>query len=179
MALVQKISPIGVDKIIDGLQEYLYDELNLANWQSYPRAYKNPEKFDDNGFIPEVFIDGEYYDCKYDDRYDLTTYFVVSDAREYDGGVFTTEIALILQSNIEALLPLVPHRADEELLNLFTDKIIDYPGEGISMLGIETSVSAVYQEFTTDNVKFNDMNEFFVARINLQATYYTDCCANC
>jgi len=179
MALIQKTDPIGVDKVIDGLQEYLFNELNLSLWQSYPRAYKNPNHFNDQVFIPEVFIDGEYYEAFYDDDYNLTSYFVVDDERNFDGGVYTTEIALIIQANVETLLPSIPHRADEELLNLICREIQYYPGEGIDLLGVETSVLAVYREFTSERLTFNDMNEFFVARINMNATYYTDCCANC
>jgi hypothetical protein len=179
MALVQKISPIGVDKIIDSLQDYLYSDLNINDWESYPRAYKNPAKFNDDQFVAEVFANDEYYEVFFNDDFSLVTFFVVDDQREFDAGFYTVGISLIIQANIKEIYPSITHRADEELLNAFVNSIQYYSGEGVDLGDIETSVESVYREFDFEKLKFNDMNDLFVARINMTATYYTDCCSNC
>lgn len=180
--LVRKTNPVGIDLVIDKLQVFLYQLAISTNntWECYPRAYKNPKRFDERGFIPEVFNDSnnDYKEVFFDDYFDVSTFFVVGDNREISNGKAIAPLALIIQCKPNDLFPSVSHRADEEVINLFWNKLKSF-SLGAKCESIETSINAVYREFSINEVKFDDMNNSFVARINMTATFESQCCNDC
>ena len=64
MALIRKTNPRGIDVAIDKLQNYLFIELDNADYQSYPRAYKNTKN--NGGVIPENYISENEFQNTYD-----------------------------------------------------------------------------------------------------------------
>ena len=74
MSLIQKTNPVGLDKIIDGFQAYMYNRLTFTNWEMLPRVYANEDV--GGGLIPEYYdSEKEYYEVFYDDDFSLTSFF--------------------------------------------------------------------------------------------------------
>jgi hypothetical protein len=179
--LVRKTNPIDVDSVIDELQVHFGTKTLFTgnSWQVYPRAYKNPKKFDSRGYIPECYTsNGEYIEVFYDDNFDMSSFFVVGDNRQVNEGIVTVDLSLIVQSDIAQLFPLIPHRADEELNNAFVNMLEDFEGQ-ISLTSIETGTDNVYREFVRDQVKFDDMSNCYVVRFNLKVSFESECNCNC
>lgn len=179
MAINQKISPVGIDKPIDSFQSYLFSNISIAgmvnadNWESYPRIYLNPAV---NGRKPEYYIlDKEYKSVLYDDNFLLTSYFVVGEDRPLDDGIYTVDVSLILQADIQSLFPSITHRADEELIRVFQLASKHYDRDTFYITGVETGIENVYREFDTTQITFDDMSEQFVVRFNYEVTYEPKC----
>lgn len=176
--LVRKTNPVGIDKVIDDIQVHL-DGVGFVNYGNYPRAYKNPSRFDDRGYIPEIYNDnGDYKEVFYDDTLWISSFFVVGDRREVGTGKATAPISLIVQANLKQIFPAITHRADEEINNLFWDRLKTFT-KGAKVESIETAIENVYREFVRENVKFDDLGKYYVVRFNLQAVFESQCCDNC
>lgn len=180
MALIQKTNPVAVDKAIDAFQVYLWNKLNgtFADWESYHRVYLNPKN---RTSIPEAYIgDGDYKEVLFTDKHELSSFFLVDDEVDFDDGVATVDVSLILQANIEEIYPGIAHRADEELRNdvhFWSEK---YPGyERFRLKRIVTGVRNVYREVDFDSVKLDDMSAHHVVRFVYEAKYRANCCNNC
>ena len=109
MSLVQKISPVGIDTSINTMQVELYNHLTTyaswVNYESYPRAYKNPLG---ENTIPEVAIDDEEYkEVLFDDKFKATSFFLTEDNANSNGDVFTQRVSIIFQGILTELYPLV------------------------------------------------------------------------
>lgn len=184
MALVLKTAPVDIDIVINAHQNYLFgkvltdDMVNSTDWESYPRVYQNPWK---KGKTPELYLgNGEYREVFYDDRYKMTSFYIVSNNRPIVNGIVETEVSLIVQADIEKLFTSVSHRADEELNNLFGVASEDYfSADQFRLDGIVTGVENVYREFITDDVKLDDMSNQYVVRFDYTVRYEPSCCADC
>lgn len=180
MALVQKISPIDVDSIIDTHQAYLFSQISISGltnsteWESMPRVYKNPWK---RGKLPELYLGGgEYREVFYDDRFKMTSFYVVGDTRSIGEGLVQVDISLIVQADIEKIYPSISHRADEELNNVFVSASEHFSGaDEFTLNGVVNGVENVYSEFLTDGVKLDDMSNQYVVRFNYEAQYIPQC----
>jgi len=177
MALIQKISPVGLDKAIDLFQSYIYTKLGYSDWECYPRGYKNPKK---NGLIPEFYEGGDYDELLFDDKHSITSFFISNDRKTLDNGLNSTEVSLIVQANLEELFPTIPHRADEELHNdiMFASNKYGYY-DHFKLVEVLTGIDNVYREFIKDDVKLDDMNQNHVVRFVYEVKYMNDCCTNC
>lgn len=178
--LVLKQNPAGIDDVIDTLQQYLWNEFPcFESWDSYPRAYRNPARFNDRGFIPECYDEnGEYIEVFHNDNVSMTTFFVAESDREIDNRLATQRLSLIVQCNLKDLFPDISHRADEELINLFWRKI-EYFKSVVTLISIETQIDNVYREFSRNGVKFDDMGDLFVCRFNMTAEFTSSCKIDC
>jgi len=119
--LVQKVNPVGIDRIIDQMQVRMFNKINVSEWANYPRSYKNFKRKNRNSKLPEIHIgNGEYEDVLFNDRFNLTTFFVESDTVEaLNSGMNRQDLALIIQANLSNIYPLDERRNDEELRILF------------------------------------------------------------
>jgi hypothetical protein len=177
--LIRKTAPVGVDKLIDQLQVQLNTDIVLSNWESYPRAYKNPNRFNENGFIPESYTsNGDYVEVFYDDHFNLSSFWVVGERRTIKDGMITVDLSLIVQANLFKCLPSINHRADEELTNMFVNSLLG-SFDNVKLVGVENGVDNVYREFIKNLVKFDDMGDHYIVRFNLNATLEAECCSNC
>lgn len=178
MANNLKTSPVGIDVVVDRLQQLIYDGVDwdtnpmaTTTYDSYPRIYKNPVQ---GGDRPEYFIgDRDYKEVLLDDNFSGTSFFTVSDERNLDD-VWSAQLSIIFQLNLAELYPAIPHRADEEahqtILNLLYDNIWNY-----EVSGLVVGVPNVYSEFDFSQSIFDDMEKFHVFRINLNITYEYGC----
>ena len=119
MSLIQKTNPVGLDKIIDGFQAYMYNKLAFTDWEMLPRVYANEDV--GGGLIPEYYdSEKEYYEVFYDDDFSLTSFFFRYTPIEVVNGYYECNVALIFQADLIELFPSIVHRADEE----FNSRII-------------------------------------------------------
>ena len=165
MPLIQKISPVGIDRNVDEIQVIL-NELNWAGFNIYPRIYK--EKIGDN-VKPMAYVgNGEYVDVFNNDN--LTT----GNCFFYDSGTQTatdlmyknTQLSIVFQVNLNVLFPSVLHRADEEAHKAVLIKLreLSLPYE---VTGIVKELENVYSEFDTTQVQFDDIGKFHVFRVDM------------
>ena len=76
MALVSKISNVGIDVIINEIQTLVYNTLTSTNYESYSRAYKNETRDESQVQKYEVWNAGdEYKEVFLSDRFNATSFF--------------------------------------------------------------------------------------------------------
>ena len=175
MALVLKISPVGIDRIIDLIQVALFNGLNKLGWDSLPgvtyeanhRAYKNETK---DGIIPEIY-DGkkEYRDIYFDDNVSANSFFLVDDSRTGDKK-YSIIISVIFQLKLNKIFPLIDHRADEEAHRDVLNVLERNPTQA-KIQSLITGIDNVYSGLRVDQVEFDNMQPFHVFRVDMEVNY--------
>lgn len=179
-----KTNPIGLDKPIQDLQQFLYQQL-LAKWSlqdadyiAYGRAYRNQT---DDGYSPEFFTgtgndpnQPDYKDVFMDDTVKALSFFGVGESEKYNMGSTIASVFLIFQVNVPALKPTVVHRGDEEI-RLDVQRLCQPRRYGFGMTGFETGIDNVFREYSgwkkKDGVKFRDQHPWHVFRLNFNLLY--------
>ena len=185
--LYTKNDPVGLDKPIQRLQEYLHGKL-LALWgidtsqyQAYGRCYRNQK---DEGYVAEVYVGGnEYKEVYVDDTVSALSFFGISGDTEVDIAN-TASIHLVFFVNLEKLKPAIGHRGDEEVrvdvLNLVKGGIY-----GFNLTEISTGIERVLQEYagTTqaqrenlDGLYARDMHPYHCFRFDFELRYNINNC---
>lgn len=177
MSLVSKTAPIGIDIPVDKIQRALYTDLVTngpwLSYESYHRAYENDHE---EGIRPEVFTtNNDYKEVFMDDAFNVTSFFIVDQDRLINNGEeFRSDISIIFQVQLDKLLPLVLHRADEEFNNQVSN-VLSNLGYGYELLGMEQGIDNVFAEFDQDQIKYEDLQPYYVVRFNLSVPYSYDC----
>lgn len=182
MAVVLKSAPQGIDTTIDAIQNKMYSYLSgqWSNYQSYHRAYINPRA---NGTIFEFYTGNrEYTDLLYNDKFDVTSFFVADNNRSFDinNGTFTQKISIIFQAHIQKLYPTITHRADEEMhKDIFI--AIKKTGYDSYIKSIVTGVDNVFNDLNIpgeikDKVSIHDMSNFHIVKLDLEIPFrFSNC----
>lgn len=185
MAKIQRNNPVGADAIITLHQNYLFNKvkvnsLPIPNWESYDRAYKNPAQSGD-GMIPEYFTGGkDYKEVFYNDKYYMSSFYILGESATIVKNTAENDLSLIVQADLKRIYPLIQHRADEELRNLFTHLCINAPlFDVITFVNVETGIDRVFREFTQSGIKLEDMSSKHCFRLNFKVKYTPECCTNC
>lgn len=171
MPLIKKISPVGIDRIIDSIQVVLYNKLG---WDSLPnvtyeanhRANKNETA---NGIIPEIY-DGkkEYREVYFNDKVDASSFFLIDDTRTGDK-LYTIIVSIIFQLKLDKIFPLITHRADEEAHKQVLDVLEKTTLVKINSL--QTGIANVYSGLLVDQSKFDNMQPFHVFKVDIDVNY--------
>lgn len=176
MGYVTKEHPIGVDCIINSLNESIYESLKESGWENYDayhRCYKTP--INSSEYIPEAFTEvsnkrnGEYQDVLMQTGLN-TSFFITGNTTTPISGLYMMPISIIFQVNCEELyFNVVSHRADEEARN---DAIVAVQNSsfGNDITAIHQDINQVYAEFSKESIKFDDMNPYHVFRIDLNVS---------
>lgn len=175
MALIQKPSPVALDKQIDYFQAAMFTAIGFSDWESLHRVYLNPKG---RGLIPEAFeTDGEYKEVFYNDNFNVSSFFLASEIRTFDGGYTGVDVAWIFACDLEELYPLITtHRADEEFANKVQLESENYSDSDMfAFTGVESGIETVYREFIKDQITFDDMSNQHVRRFNFRVKYSPDC----
>lgn len=181
MALKTKTSPVGLDIIIDGLQNHLFNGLTASPgpawtiYESYPRAYKNET---DNGLIPEFYVGNNKYDeVFFDDGFNVTSFWLVGDTTELaEGANYTTDVKIIFQAKLDELYPLIAHRADEEMHRDITLLLENNPYTDGFVIKKTTGIRKIYSdEGLTKTNGFEDMSNYHVVKFDLKINYRYNC----
>jgi len=173
MALIQKTNPINEDVAIAIIQEQLY--LNLTSngvnsYESFERVYVTKG-------VPEWYIgNGNYKEVYFDNRFDLTSFFLLgNDKVEVEENFFEVDLAIIFQAKLNAIFPLITHRADSELHDLIK-RSLDYSKTDFDLVNIVTGVENVYSGLTFDNSQYlDDVSHYHLVRFNLKLRYANNC----
>lgn len=181
--LIQKSNPIGVDKVVDRLQVAIYNFListySFTEYESYPRCYKN---YKDGNVIPEMYnLNGNYSEVLFDDKFNLTSFFLVSDESDRENvDIVSQDVSIIFQGLLNKLFPAIAHRADEELKAAIYNALVAC-GQEDYLTSIETGVDKVYGDLRLlgdleNRVRLDDISNFNVIRFNLKVNYDIDPC---
>jgi hypothetical protein len=176
--LVRKQNAIGLDYEIDLIQKSIYNYLTTkkgyTNYESYPRAYINEHK---GSSIPEYSTDKkDYIELLFNDKFSITSYFVIQDNREYiNGQHFEVEGSIIFQANIKELYTSVSHRADEEM-NKDCFNAVKKALRGLEITNMVTGKDNVYSDFSFDDntrqrLNTIDLSQNHVLKINFTLKY--------
>ena len=177
MALILKDSPVGVDKSVDVIQRAIYKGMVTdgawTNYESYHRAYKNET---DDGIVPELFTGNgsDYVDAYMDDKFTVTSFFLVPDNIPNNEDVRTANISIIFQVNLGRLYTTAPHRFDAEMHNQIETILNGLDGR-FSFIDTHTSLNDVYEGLDTNKVRLNDTHPCHVVRFEVEANYIPEC----
>ena len=179
MGVNRKNKPTGVDKIIDTWQLALYNGLvnkkGWSNYESYPRVYKDIDN--DGNVNPLDFItNNDYNPVSTDDRFTVTSFFLVSDDSDEINGLTESVISVIFQIDLNKLYTSTPHRFDEELIN--DVKAINRNLDGrFKDEKVSRGIEKVYSEFDTDKIKegLRDRHPYNVVRFDMAVRYQYNC----
>lgn len=167
-------NPIGIDRPIQIMQQ-----LFVANlWTSFTcsfnhRVFRNEK---DGKLIPELLIDStkEYKEVLFDDRYDVLSWFDVSDrSNSVDGTQLSQEVGIFFAVNLKKLYPTLAHRAVEEA---HRDALMQIKKRPIvfEVISLETG-EAAYGRFSTDNLTKYNMQPYHTFRYNCNVKYSFNC----
>lgn len=178
MGLVVKTNPVGVDTVINDMQNRVWDHLASfqSDWDSHPRCYVNPKGQDKSKNTAEFFSNNDYTDVLMSDKVALSTFWLADQNRTYSRTIVTQRVSLIVQcSDLTKLYPEITHRADEELLSAFVDAHESFRIGRQALESIDVGVDEAYSGLDTSDLKFDNMNEFFVFRMNFTVKYDRKC----
>jgi hypothetical protein len=173
MALIQKSNPINEDVVIAAIQTQLYNDLllkGITNYESYERVYLI------NG-VPELYIgNGNYKEVYFDDRFNLTSFFLLGETKTIDElGYYSTTLSIIFQADLSQLLPTITHRADTELHDI-VKKSLDKVSATMEVKEIVTGISNVYQGLDFENKQYlDDVSSYHLFRVNLEIQFSESC----
>jgi hypothetical protein len=173
MALIQKSNPINEDVVIAAIQTQLYNDLllkGITNYESYERVYLI------NG-VPELYIGGgNYKEVYFDDRFNLTSFFLLGETKTIDElGYYSTTLSIIFQADLSKLLPTITHRADSELHDM-VKKSLDKVAATMELKEIVTGINNVYQGLDFENSQYlNDVSSYHLFRVNLDIQFSESC----
>lgn len=186
--LIIKDSPVGIDTVINNINNLVYKELDWlstndspVNYTAYHRALKNPKN---GGIVPEVYdIDtstrtGEYTEALYDDTVDASSFFYVEDNQSPvdNGRMFNTTVSMVFQVDLSVVADAIDHRGDAEIHRVVCNAINKSPFGNVS--GLITGIPNVYSEFDQSQIEFTDMHPFHCFRVDIDVNYEFGCCVD-
>lgn len=181
MSIVAKISPVGIDVIINNIQADVFSFLTTqiaepwTNYESYPRVYKNAKGDNVN---PEHYKGNkEYEEVLFNDKFNATSFFLTDDNRTVnEQEIYSQDVSIVFQGQLDKLYPAIPHRADEEMHNDINSAIRNKFRKYIT--GITTGVSNVYSDLSIDTERINldDMSFDHVVKVDLTIPYELTVC---
>lgn len=162
------ISPVGLDAVIQELQQYLssnLDEIEVV----FGKAYKNENR--EGQFIPEVFVSNkEYFEVFSNDNLKSFIFFDVEQIRnaEYQGNTtkykLNAIVRLIASANLLRIYPTLVHRANENLIKDIETAINSFASKNATWR-LNTIKEGVSNVFSNYNYAIPDK------QINMQPLY--------
>ncbi|MCH8067850.1 MAG: hypothetical protein IID16_01055 [Candidatus Marinimicrobia bacterium] len=150
---------------------------SVSNRIFYSRAFRNEKLIgEDIQVIPEVFTaNKEYKEVLFDNKWNVSVFFDVSNERTNIREKPTTVISAIFAVNLNAIYPGVAYRQEEnvhaDVLQIFNATTSSYR---ITSIDIITGIDA-YGDFFRDNVKGFNMQPWHTFRLDLGIQYFYDC----
>ena len=177
-----KTTTYGLDTKIKQIQQALQDDLpwfDVSGMQDtdiaiYGKVYTNVD--DKNRPIPEAYKSGnEYTQIFVNDKIACTIGFILNGNRVITNGKNTTSLDIVCTLNLDRIYG-VNERDDEKALIefkkvLMNDNTIQVFNE------VKETVPVVFEGFYYDNIKFNDMQPWYVFSLNVDVEYFSDYCA--
>ena len=168
-------NPIGIDKEIQAIQTYLYDNLigDWGNIDAHGRAYKNRKKL---GFIPEVYIgNNEYKNAFYDDNENkkgIMFFLENHDHSSTDGSKFKTRVKICFMLNLDEI-GCDDERMDSTVQNKVVGLINNHPTTQYRITGLEKTVRNIFNGYAYTDVELEtDMHPLHTFAIIGDLEYY-------
>lgn len=179
--IANKTKPVGVDIQVQALQNYLYVQLqnkwgiSAADYNAYGRVYRN--QVEDGGYSPEVYLgSNEYSDTFFDDKVKVLSFFSVGEMQKFNGGLGGQVALIFCVTDLAALKPAIPWRADEEV-RMDVEILCHNSRYGFTLESVETGIDNVFREYSgwkkKKGIQFMDMHPFHCFRVNLNIQPYS------
>jgi len=168
-------NPIGIDKEIQAIQTYLYDNL-IGDWgdiDAHGRAYKNRRKL---GFIPEVYLgNNEYKNAFYsdaDNKKGIMFFIEHHDHSTKDGLKFKARVKICFMLNLDEI-GCEEERADSAIQNKVVGLLNSNPTNQYVLTGLEKTVRNVFYGYSYTDVELEtDMHPLHTFAIIGDIEYY-------
>lgn len=183
--------PIGRDARVQDIQIDLYSALS-AKWQGeiegYGKIYRNPvnrgtdqpEAYATSKIItPEWFnaVTQDYESVYYNDNKSCVFCFLLNDSDDSeDEYVFTNRGKIVFMSDLDKIYPGVAQRQDSKqeaeairILNKISHR-------RFKILGIERRIENIFREFSSKEVRFDNMNKRNVFAVHIELNYSINDC---
>ena len=174
-------NPQGIDFTIQRIQEDLYNEL-ILKWvddiDGYGRIYKNINATN-NTITPQWYLGNkEYKNVYYRDEFSGSFMFIDSDRHTTKDEVFfETKVKVVFMLDLNRILPNETDRADAIAQNDAVEILRNIAFGKFNITGITKGIKNVFNGFTTDSIKFTDIQPYHCFSVDIDLTYYlTDKC---
>ena len=168
-----KENAIGIDAEINRYMGYLNDALNVQrNWgiDIYGRIYK--ERTQDNVLAPYALVSGkDYKELFLNDRTVGECGFYVDDTRKYDNNI-SVSCDVIFSVNLDIIDSGSLQREDEKVILQALSAITKYN----EVTSIKTGLETVFSGFSTDRIRYRDMQPFFNFSFTITLIYKKNNC---
>ena len=178
--------PYGIDVSMQDVQTDLYD--NLATiWQGdiegYGRVYKNPvntgvdtpEAYATSKIITPEWFNAEKQDYEsvfFDDNKACVFCFIVDENDDSDDEyVFSTRVKVVFMADLDKIYPSIAQRQDAKLQVQAVQALRDISYQRFEVLGIERRIESIFREFSTKEIKFDNMDKRHVFAVNIKLNY--------
>lgn len=177
-------SPVGIDFMIQRLQNMLYTELcdlwSMSDggsmvYDAYGRAYRLQK---DYGIVPECFAGGtDYLEVLFDDTKAALSFFDVGDTitveKPYSN---TARVSVYFQINLNKVKP-GTQRLDEQA-RLDVINLIELNGFGFIVKSVAIAEREVFKNYNgyrkKQGTKYVDMHPYHCFRIDMEVPNYTN-----
>ena len=178
MAKYLKNNAVGLDKEINHLQDWLYDQLTTvfswSDYECYGRAYLNKSPRDEKKNIFEVATNGkDYSEITMDDMHAVTSFFYKKKQEHTD--ITKATVILFFNINLKKLLNQSGERMDEDaLMDILNVLHVNPPSFIVGE--IKTGTKDVYGEFNINTQDRDNMSDYMVCSFTLDVTYLHQYC---
>ena len=166
-------NPKAIDRTIQKLQTFLFNNLNWGQIDVYGRVYKNPSKSKE--ILLEAYIgQNEYKDVFTNDSVNANIFFIEDSAHESKEGIlFKAKVKVVFMVDLKKTYPNILHRADLEA-QIDAVKLIRQRS-GFQFEGLEKGIKQCLGDFYTEGIKLNDMQPYHVFAITGTISYQISC----
>ncbi len=185
-------SPIGVDEAVKKVQIDLYNELvNVWNGEieGYGRVYKNPVNTGET--IPDYYrtskiISPSWYNAKlkdyeetyYNDNKSAVFCFLINENDDTeDSIVYRASVKIAFMVDLSKIYPSSSERKDSYAQRDVVEILRNFNFRKFDITGIERRIDFVFREYSTSNIRFDDMHPLHCFAVKMDLEYFlTDKC---
>jgi hypothetical protein len=181
----------GLSSAIQSIQQELYNALPnfwSGDIEGFGKVYKNIQNSSDNVpkyyktskiFVPEVYNSStsNYEDVFYDDNKSCVFCFLIDDKDTTDDRMlFTSKVKIVFMVDLSKIYPTETERQDGKAQKDVVEILRDINGD-YEINEVQRGIDNVFNEYTTSEIKFNDIQPLHAFSINIDLNYYlTDKC---
>jgi hypothetical protein len=166
-----------IKKMQTALQDYLpwfnEDGVSDTDIAIYGKLYRNPDP--ENRMIPEAYkSDTEYSQVFVDDKIGATIGFLPIPNRSISDNKYLQNIDIICTINLTKIYG-ANERYDELALQQFINAL-NQDNSIHELIEVKEGITNVFGEFYNENIKFNNMQPWYVFSVTAAIEYVNDYC---
>tara|TARA_R110000822_G_scaffold2062_1_gene9742 strand:- start:2797 stop:3369 length:573 start_codon:yes stop_codon:yes gene_type:complete len=179
-------NPLGIDQRIQDIQTLLYEKVSslwLGDIDGYGRIYRTP--LNSGADTPEAYATSkiitpewfnaetqEYESVYFNDNKSTTFCFLTSEVDSTDDEFnFLNNVKIVFMSNLDKIYSNVSQRQDSKQEVQAIQILRDISFGRFHVTGIERRVEKIFQEFSSKEAKFDNMNKNHIFSININLSY--------